>query len=136
MTARLKGLERRLACLRAQVVLHPIAEDFAESWQQALERGEALPDVLDLVETAGRAAVPVLSLVPIDAYLKQCARSGRAPDPNRMVTAVVHGFAEANLMGMNGETCTCPARRPLLKRPPRSFGGPSGPLSLEGRGLG
>ena len=123
MTARLKGLERRLACLRAQVVLHPIAEDFAESWQQALERGGALPDVLDLVETAGRAAVPVLSLVPIDAYLKQCARTQRVPDPNRMVTAVVHGYAEANLMGMNGETCACPARQPLLKKPPRSFGG-------------
>ena len=123
MTARLKGLERRLACLRAQVVLYPLAENFAEAWREALEQGGHLPETLDLIEAAGRVAVPVLAVAPIDAYLRQCARTQRVPDPNRMVTAVVHGYAEANLMGMNGETCACPARQPLLKKPPRSFGG-------------
>ena len=124
MTARLKALERRLACLRAQVALYPVAENFAESWQQAQERGEALPDVLDLVEAAGRAAVPVLALAPVDAYLKRCAKMARVPDPQRMVMAIVHGYAESKLIGLYGETCTCPAREPLLK-PRRTFGGPS-----------
>lgn len=123
MTARLKALERYVACLRAQAVLHPVVENFVECWQQALEQGGPLPEILDLVEAAGRVAVPVLAVAPVRAYLNQCARTARVPDPNRIVTAIVHGYAEANLMGLNGETCTCPARELLLKRPMRSFGG-------------
>ena len=145
MTARLKALERYLACLRAQAALYPVAEDFADGWQQALERGDSLPEFLDLVEAAARVAVPVLAVAPIDAYLKQCARDSRIPDPNRIVTAIVHGYAEANLIGMNGETCTCPARERLMKpRPSRgdaSGGDREGPSlmtriarSLEGMG--
>lgn len=115
MTARLKTLERYLACLRAQAALYPVAEDFADDWQYALEHGESLPDVLDLVEAAGRVAVPVLAVAPVDAYLKRCARAGSVPDPSRVVMAVVHGYAESKLLGLNGETCTCPLRERLIK---------------------
>ncbi len=124
MTARLKTLERRLACLRAQAALMPVAESFADCWQQALDQGGPPPDVLDLIEAAARVAVPVLAVAPVAAYLKRCAKMARVPDPQRIVMAVVHGYAEANLMGMNGETCACPARQLLLKPRP-TFGGPS-----------
>lgn len=125
MTARLKALERRLACLRAQAALYPVAENFAGCWQDALERGGPLPDVLDLVEAAAGVSVPVLAVAPVNAYLKRCAKMARVPDPQRMVIAIVHGYAESRLIGLYGETCTCPARQPLLKRPPRTFGGPA-----------
>ena len=134
MTARLKSLERRLACLRAQAALYPVAENFAACWQQALEQDGPLPDVLDLVEAANRVAVPVLALAPVDAYLKRCARMGRVPDPQRVVTAIVHGYAEAKLIGLYGETCSCPMRERLLK-PRRTFGGPAeSPLPTKGEG--
>ncbi len=125
MTARLKTLERYLACLRAQAALLPVAENFADRWQQALDQEEPLPEVFDLIEAAIRVSAPVLAFAPIDAYLKQCARNRRTPDPTRVITAIVHGYAEANLMGLQGETCACPMREPLLK-PRRTFGGPAG----------
>lgn len=124
MTGRLKALERRLACLRAQAVLYPVAEEFAGRWYDAFDRGEPPPDTFDLIEAAGRVAVPVLTVAPVDAYLKRCAKAAHVPDPNRVVMAIVHGYAEARLIGLYGETCTCPARQPLLK-PRRTFGGSS-----------
>ncbi len=114
MNGRLRTHERYLACLRAQVVLGPIAEEFAEAWERALERGDPLPDVLGLVEDATRASVPVISLAPLDGYLRRCAQARRVPDPDRVVMFIVHGYAESRMMGMNGETCGCPAREPLL----------------------
>ena len=134
MTARLKALERYLACLRAQAALYPVAENFATRWERAIAGGEPPPDVLDLVEAANRVAVPVLALAPVDAYLKRCARMERVPDPQRVVTAIVHGYAEAKLIGLYGETCTCPARERLMK-PRRTFGGPAeSPLPTRGEG--
>ncbi len=125
MTARLKALERRLACLRAQAALYPVVENFAERWQGALERGGPAPEILDLVEAATRVSVPIIDIVPLEAYLKGCARGGRVPDPLRVVTAIVHGYAETRFIGLNGETCSCPMRERLLK-PRRTFGGPAG----------
>ena len=122
MTARLKALERQLACLRAQAALYPVAEEFAGRWQDALDRGGPLPEILDLIEAVGQAAVPMLAVAPVDAYLKRCAKASHVPDPNRVVMAIVHGYAESRLIGLYGETCTCPARQPLLK-PRRTFGG-------------
>ncbi|MCY4581469.1 MAG: hypothetical protein OXE50_01525, partial [Chloroflexi bacterium] len=122
MTARLKALERYLACLRAQAALSPVVEKFVERWEQALERGGPAPDILALVEDATRVSVPIIDIVPLNSYLKHCAKVARVPDPGRVITAIVHGYAEMRFIGLNGETCTCPLRERLLK-PRRTFGG-------------
>ena len=125
MTARLKTLERYLACLRAQAALGPVADDFTERWERALDQGWPLSDILEIVEAATRVSVPIIDLVPLNAYLKSCAKAGRVPDPLRVITAIVHGYAETRFIGLNGETCTCPARERLIK-PLRSRGDASG----------
>lgn len=115
MTARLRSLERYVACLRAQAALYPVAEDFAERWELAFEQGTPLPDTLEIVEAATRALVPILALEPLDGYLRRCAQARRVPDVQRIVMTVAHGYAESRFIGMNDETCWCPAREPLMQ---------------------
>ncbi len=115
----LRSLERYYTCLAAQTKLKPIAEDYVDRWMDAVERGGYPPDIAELFEAAGAAHVPVLSPVPIQAYLRQCFRTGRIPDEARIVQAIAHAYAEGDLMRM-GETCRCPARRPLFERPERT----------------
>ncbi len=135
MRSAIKAMERYLGCLAVQAKLTPIADDYVDRWAGAAERGERPPDVAELFEAVGAAGVPVLSPVPVDAYLRQCARTGRVPDPRRIVLAIAHAWAEGDLMNL-GKTCRCPARRPLFQ-PPRSTGlREADSLSLEGRGLG
>ena len=119
MRSAVRAMERYLGCLAVQAKLGPIADDYADRWAAALERGEPPPDVADLFEAVGAAGIPVLSPVPVDAYLRQCAKTGRVPDPRRIVLAIAHAWAEVDLMNV-GKTCRCPARRPLLQ-PPRSL---------------
>ena len=114
-------MERYLGCLAAQAKLNPIAEDYVDRWAAAVERGEHPPDVAELFEAAGTVNVPILSPVPIDAYLRQCAKTGRIPDPTRIVFAIAHAYAEVDLMNL-GKTCHCPARRPLFQSPRRAGG--------------
>ena len=117
MKSSLRSMERYLGCLAVQATLSPIADDYVDRWTSAMEHGESPPDVADLFEAAGAVSVPVLSPVPIDAYLRQCAKTGRIPDPARIVLAIAHAWAEGDLMNL-GKTCRCPARR-LLFQPPR-----------------
>ena len=117
MRSNIRAMERYLGCLAAQARLRPIADDYVDRWADAMERGEPPPDLADLFEAAGAVSVPVLSPVPVDAYLRQCVRTGRTPDPDRIVLAIVHAWAEGDLLNL-GKTCRCPARRPLFQ-PPR-----------------
>ena len=119
MRTSLRALERYYTCLAAQAKLKPIAEDYVDRWMDAVKRGDYPPDIADLFEAAGAARVPVLSPVPIHSYLRQCFRTGRIPDEDRIVQAIAHAWAEGNLMKV-GETCRCPARRPLFQRPKRT----------------
>ncbi len=119
MKASVRALERYYTCLLAQAKLKPIAEDYVDRWMDAVERGEYPPDYAELFEAAGAARVPVLSPVPIDAYLRQCFKTGRIPDETRIVQAIAHAYAEGDLMKV-GATCHCPARRPLFQRPART----------------
>ena len=119
MRTPLKALERYYTCLVAQTKLKPIAEDYVDRWMDAVERGEYPPDMVELFEAAGAARVPVLSPTPINAYLRQCFKTGRIPDEARIVQAIAHAYAEGDLMKM-GQTCRCPARRPLFQRPART----------------
>ena len=59
-----------------QAKLKPIAEDYVDRWMDAVERGDYPPDVVDLFEAAGAARVPVLSPAPVNAYLRQCFKTG------------------------------------------------------------
>ncbi len=120
MNSSIKAMERYLGCLAVQAELHPIADAYAGRWTNALERGDPPPDVTELFEAAGAVNVPILSPVPIDAYLRQCARTGRTPDPTRIVLAIAHAYAEGDLLNLD-KTCRCPARRPLFQ-PPRRAG--------------
>ncbi len=120
MRTPVRALERYYTCLAAQARLKPIAEDYVYRWTDAVERGDYPPDVADLFEAAGDARVPVLSPVPIHSYLRQCFRTGRIPDEDRIVQAIAHAYAESDLMKV-GRTCRCPARRPLFQ-PPRRTG--------------
>ena len=107
----LDGLERYLVCQLAQVTLVPIVQDYVDRWRDAMESGSPLPDMLDIVEAAAEEDVPILTVASVDPYLRQCARTGRVPDPARIVTAIVHGFAEVRFA--QDRTCRCPARQPL-----------------------
>ena len=119
MRTPLRALERYYTCLAAQTKLKPIAEDYVDRWMDAVERGEYPPDMVELFEAAGAARVPVLSPTPINAYLRQCFKTGRIPDEARIVQAIAHAYAEGDLMKM-GQNCRCPARRPLFQRPART----------------
>ena len=118
MRSAIKAMERYLGCLAVQAKLIPIADDYADRWAAAVERGEHPPDVADLFEAVGAASIPVLSPIPVDAYLRQCAKAGRVPDSRRIVLAIAHAWAEGDLMNLD-KTCRCPARRPLFQRPAR-----------------
>ena len=119
MKTAVRALERYYTCLAAQAKLQPIAEDYVDRWMDAVESGGYPPDPADLFEAAGAARVPVLSPVPVDSYLRQCFKTGRIPDEARIVQAIAHSYAEGNLMKV-GDTCRCPARRPLFQRPART----------------
>ena len=99
-----------------KAALQPIAEDYVDRWMDAVERGDYPPDPTDLFTAAAAERVPVLSPIPIDAYLRQCFKTGRIPDEARIVQAIAHAYAEVDLMDMN-KTCRCPARRPVFQRP-------------------
>ena len=105
------ALERYLVCQLAQVTLGPIVQDYVDRWRDAMESGSALPDMLEIVEAAAEEDVPILTVASVDPYLRQCARTGRVPDLARVVTAIVHGFAEVRFA--QDRTCRCPARQPL-----------------------
>lgn len=105
------ALERYLVCQLAQVTLVPIVQDYVDRWRDAMESGSPLPDMLDIVEAAAEEDVPILTVASVDPYLRQCARTGRVPDPARVVTAIVHGFAEVRFA--QDRICRCPARQPL-----------------------
>ena len=107
----LDALERYLVCQLAQVTLVPIVQDYVDRWRDAMESGSPLPDMLEIVEAAAEEDVPILTVTSVDPYLRQCARTGRVPDPARVVTAIVHGFAEVRFA--QDRTCRCPARQPL-----------------------
>ena len=96
-----------------QVALLPIAVDFAERWSAALETGAPLPDLLEIVEAAAEEDVPILTIASVEPYVRGCAKDGRVPDPARVVTAIVHGYAEVRMAV--GRTCRCPARQPLTE---------------------
>ena len=110
-----RSLNSRYACLIAQAALEPIAEAFAERWELAMDRREPPPGLPELFPAVIAAGVPILSHRPIAAYLAQCQRDGRVPDPDRMVQAIVHALAELDPRKMD-KTCRCPARRPLIER--------------------
>ncbi|MDE2837703.1 MAG: hypothetical protein OXL97_09400 [Chloroflexota bacterium] len=130
MRSNVRAIERYLGCLAMQARLRPIAEDYVDRWADATERGDYPPDVADLFEAAGAVSVPVLSPVPVHAYLRQCARTGRVPDADRIVLAIAHAWAEGDLMNL-GKTCRCPARRPLFQ-PPLRHSRESGNLAALG----
>ena len=113
MSAGISALERYLVCQLAQVALLPIVDDYLERWRTAMESGSPLPDVLEIVEAAAGEDVPILTIASVEPYLRQCARDGRVPDVARVVTAIVHGYAEVRLA--YGRTCRCPARQPLME---------------------
>ena len=105
------ALERYLVCQLAQVALIPIVQDYVDRWRDAMENGSPLPDMLEIVEAAAEQDVPILTIASVDPYLRGCARHGRVPDAARVVTAIVHGFAEVRFA--QDKTCRCPARQPL-----------------------
>lgn len=105
------ALERYLVCQLAQVTLIPIVQDYVDRWRDATENGSPLPDMLEIVEAAAEQDVPILTIASVDPYLRGCARHGRVPDAARVVTAIVHGFAEVRFA--QDRTCRCPARQPL-----------------------
>ena len=105
------ALERYLVCQLAQVTLAPIVQDYVDRWRDAMESGRPLPDVLEIVEAAAAEDVPILTIASVDPYLRYYARTKRIPDPARIITAIVHGFAEVRFA--QDRTCRCPARQPL-----------------------
>ena len=118
MRSAVRSLRRHYACLIAQAALEPIADQLVDQWAIALERGEPLPKLHDILHAAHLAGVPILDHRPLAAYLRQCERDRRVPDMDRVIYAIVHALAELDPNNV-GKPCACPARRPLIK-PPRA----------------
>ncbi|MCE2470079.1 MAG: hypothetical protein J4F32_06160, partial [Dehalococcoidia bacterium] len=93
MLASLRRLERAHPCLRAQAALTPVVVDFIDRWRLALDRGEPLPDVFDLVKLAKPCRIPCLGVSRILRCLERCAKERRIPSPLYLVLAYVHGHA-------------------------------------------
>ena len=131
----LRSLERQLVCQRQQVIITPIAEAFCEAWEQTAA-GESfdpraqddpyqpLPALpvrvaqttladIDLLRAVTDAGALILAAGPIVAYLAECRRDNRIPDPRRIVLAIVHGFGETRVK-TTGKTCRCIAKVPLV----------------------
>ena len=118
MRSAVRSLQRHYACLVAQTALGPVAADYVESWEAALERGEPPPDLSDLFLAVASAGVPILSPLPVVAYLRACAEDGRVPQSRRIVQAIAHAYAELDIRNLD-KTCHCPAGRPLIALPSR-----------------
>ena len=111
MTYSLKSADNVLFCLASQITLGPIVHDYIESWKQCIALGKPFIDPEELAAIAEAAGVPVLTDVPLYAYLDQCIDDRRIPDPDRIIMAIVHGYAEESF---NTGSCPCPARKPLI----------------------
>ena len=115
----IRSLERYLACQIAQVALKPSAEDYVERWKRAHEQREFFPPINEIAGAVEAARAPVLTNTPLHNYLDQCIDDDRIPDPDRIVMAIVHGYAQENLMN-HDKTCRCPARKLLCHNPLRN----------------
>ena len=110
MNANLKALESLLQCPLNQIALEPIVNDYVESWKRCMERGEPFTDPDELIAVVESEGIPVPTVGPLWSYLGRCAEELTVPNPRRIVTAIVHGYAEVNFMtGL----CPCPLRQPL-----------------------
>ena len=110
MNANLKALESLLQCPLNQIALEPIVNDYVESWKRCMERGEPFTDPDELIAVVEAEGIPLPTVAPLWSYLDACAEKSRVPDPRRIVTAIVHGWAEVNFMtGL----CPCPLKKPL-----------------------
>ena len=120
MRSNVRALERYLGCIAAQARLQPIAEDYFDRWVDAVESGRRLPDLMDLFMASAAVRVPILNPGALTSYLQWCATTGDLPDPERIVLAIAHAYAESNPFENMEKTCHCPARRPLVGRAGRS----------------
>ncbi len=111
MNNSLRSIERALICLTSQVILEPIANDYVELWKECIELGRPFVAPEELAAVAEAAGVPVLTDIPLYAYLDQCIDDRRIPDPQRIIECIVHGYAEEHF---NTGRCSCPARRTLI----------------------
>ncbi len=107
----LRRIERYLACQIAQVSLQPIAADYIERWKLNRQRKQPLPPPEELIDSAAAARIPTLAPGPLIDYLCKCADNNDTPEPNRIIEAIVHGYARDFLKA--DRTCRCPARKPL-----------------------
>ena len=114
MNHSLRNLERALVCLTSQIILEPIARDYVESWKECIALGKPFIAPEELAAVAEAAGVPVLTDLPLYAYLDQCAGDRRIPDSRRIIESIVHGYAEDRF---NTGRCSCPARRTLIPQP-------------------
>ena len=112
----LRSLERQLVCQRAQIRTAAVASDYLDCWEIALSNGEPTPDPFDFLRAVARVGVPILRGNPVVSYLERCADDQTLPEINRIVEAVVHGFALTRLAHAN-KPCRCPARAITLKNP-------------------
>ena len=110
MNANLKALESLLQCPVNQVALEPIVNEYVESWKRCMERGEPLTDPDELIAVVESEGIPMPAPGPLWNHLSRCAEDYRVPDPRRIITAIVHGYAEVNLMY---GACPCPLRQQL-----------------------
>lgn len=110
MNANLKAIESLLQCPLNQIALEPIVNEYVESWKRCMERGDPLTDPDELIAVVEAEGIPVPTVAPLWSYLARCAEEYRVPNPRRIVTAIVHGYAEANFIT---GPCPCPLRQPL-----------------------
>ena len=113
----LRRIERTLVCQRAQAVALPLAVDFvAAVGIRPLAGTSPPPTRIDFVLAVARADIPVIRSNPVLHYMEQCEKDKRVPDGDRMVMALVHGFARSRLSSI-GKRCRCPVRRLLVHDP-------------------
>lgn len=94
ITARLRRLERAQPCLRAEILVRPIAEAYADQCILSIERDQPYPDVIDFLRTYPKKPRPrLIHLGPVLSYAERCAKNRSIPDPFHFTHYYVHGHA-------------------------------------------
>ncbi len=95
MKSSLRSIERYLIVQILQIRLQPVADNFAQRCAHAIDNNKPFPDIIDLIQNAVAARVPVLAIAPVDNYLQNCQRKREYPDPDTIVHNIVFGLSLA-----------------------------------------
>lgn len=121
IASHLRRLERAIPCFRAQAAFSPIAEEYADQCQYAIERNTRFPDFLEFVRTSPRPHLPSLASGSALRYAEQCDKNRTVPRPGYLTHYYVHGYAMAHRLHHPKPKYRCRCGTPLDIHPGTSY---------------